>query len=258
MFLERHRQMIRSSLLIIGAAFCIAGVAFGQAPLKFEVASVKRASSGANPGDIPRNMDASPGHFAMFNVPLRYALEWAYNLKDFEISGPDWIKAEERYDMVAKAAGPATDQQIRLMLQALLIERFQMKTHTEKKELSVYVLLPGKGIPKLKESTGEGAPSLSGGPTGTSFHNQPVSRFTFLLTRRLDRPVLDMTGLKGAYDFTVDLSGLGFGGNPPPAESTGPSVFTAVQNDLGLKLEARKQAIDIFVIDSANKVPTEN
>jgi uncharacterized protein (TIGR03435 family) len=79
-----------------------------------------------------------------------------------------------------------------------------------------------------------------------------------MLTRRLDRPVLDLTGLKGTYDFTIDLSGLGFGGNPPPAESTGPSVFAAVQNDLGLKLEARKQSIDILVIDSAQKIPLQN
>ncbi len=232
--------------------------ALGQAPLKFEVALVKRATSGANPGDIPRNMDTSPGHFAMFNVPLRHALEWAYNLKDFEVSGPDWIKTEERYDIVAKAAAPVTDQQIRLMLQALLIERFQMKTHTEKKETSVYVLLPGKGAPRVKPASGSDAPSISGGTAGTSFHNQPISRFTFMLTRRMGRPVLDLTGLEGAQDFTVDLSGLGFNGNPPPAESTGPSVFTAVQNDLGLKLEARKQPIDILIIDTVNKIPTEN
>jgi len=77
----------------------------------------------------------------MRNVPLRYALEWAYNLKDYEISGPDWIKAEERYDIVAKAAGPATDFQMRPMLQALLTDRFQIKLHRETKDMNVYVLL---------------------------------------------------------------------------------------------------------------------
>lgn len=78
---------------------------FGQAKLSFEVASVKRVTSGPSPGDIPRNMDTNPGHFAMYNVPLRYAIEWAYDLKDFEISGPEWIKMDERYDIVAKAEG---------------------------------------------------------------------------------------------------------------------------------------------------------
>src|SRR5579862_6564008 len=84
----------------------------------FEVASVKRAQGGGPAGDIPRNMDPSPGHFAMRNVPLRYALEWAYDLKDWEISGPEWIKVDERFDIIAKASGPATDDQMRPMLQA--------------------------------------------------------------------------------------------------------------------------------------------
>ena len=249
------RTMMIASLVVFTSSAVL-----GQpsaAPARFEVASVKRAAGGGPVGDIPRNMDSSPGHFAMRHVPLRYALEWAYNLQDYEISGPVWIKADERYDIIATAPGASQDQ-MRLMLQTLLTERFQMKLHNEKKELSVYVLLPGKGPAKVKEAAADGQPSLGGGPGGTSFHNQPISRFTFMLTRRLDRPVLDMTGLKGTYDFTVDLSGLGFGGNPPPVESTGPSIFTAVQNDLGLKLEARKQPIDVLVIDSANKIPTEN
>src|SRR5437762_13380586 len=92
----------------------------------FEVASVKRAAGGGPPGDIPRNMDGSPGSFAMRNVPLRYALEWAYDLQDYEISGPDWINVEERYDIIAKAAGPATNDQMKPMLQALLLDRFRM------------------------------------------------------------------------------------------------------------------------------------
>lgn len=242
-------------------ALCAAGVAFGQTsgtPAKFEVSSVKRAVNGASPGDIPRNMDSSPGHFAMRNVPLRYALEWAYNLKDYEISGPDWIKGEERYDIIAQAAAPATDYQMRPMLQALLTERFQIKLHREAKDMNVYVLLPGKGEAKVKVAAADSQPSLSGSPAGTAFRAQPISRFTFMLTRRMDRPVLDETGLKGLYDFTVDTSGLGFGGREPEGESRGPSIFTAVQNDLGLRLEARKQPIQILVIDSVHKSPTEN
>jgi uncharacterized protein (TIGR03435 family) len=244
--------------LILTLAALAASAAFAQVGPTFEVASVKRADGGSGPGDIPRNMDSNPGHFAMYNVPLRYVLEWAYNLKDYEIAGPDWIKAEERYDIVAKAAGPVPAEKLRLMVQALIVERFRMKSHMETRETACYVLMPGKGPAKLKEAPADGTPSISGGAAGATFHNQPVSRFTFLLTRRLDRPVLDQTNLKGIYDFTIDLSGLGFGGNPPPPESTGPSIFTAVQNDLGLKLEARKQPVDILVIDSVEKVPVQN
>ena len=130
---------------------------------RFEVASVKRAEGGGPPGDIPRNMDNSPGHFAMHNVPMRYALEWAYDLKDYEISGPDWIKFDDRYDIVAKAAGPVSEEQTRQMLQTLLTERFQMKLHREKKDLSVYVLVPGKGAAKVKEAAGDG-PTITSGP----------------------------------------------------------------------------------------------
>lgn len=228
-----------------------------SAPLAFDVASVKRAERGGPPGDIPRNMDTSPGHFAMHNVPLRFPIEWAYDLKDYEISGPDWIKADERYDIIANAPG-ASDAQMRQMLQTLLTQRFQMKLHRETKELPVYVLVPGKGAPKFKEAPADEETGFSSTPTGIRFQHQPISRFTFMLTRRMDRPVLDLTGLKGFYDFTVDLSGLGFNGNPPAVDADGPSIFTTVQKDLGLKLEARKQPIEILVVDSVSKTPIEN
>lgn len=252
-------ENMRMFLAIAGAGFmaCAALAQSAGAPLAFDVASVKRAEGGGPPGDIPRNMDSSPGHFAMRNVPLRYALEWAYDLKDYEISGPDWIKADERYDIIANAPG-ASDAQMRQMLQTLLVQRFQMKLHRETKELPVYVLVPGKGTPKVKEAAADEQAGLSGGPAGANFLHQPISRFTFMLTRRMDRPVLDLTGLKGFYDFTVDLSGLGFNGAPPAVDTDGPSIFTAVQNDLGLKLEARKQPIEILVVDAVNKAPIEN
>jgi uncharacterized protein (TIGR03435 family) len=249
-------RSITSTSLILAAACTL----FGQttpAPLKFEVASVKRSHGGGPPGDIPRNMDTSPGHFAMANAPLRHFLIWAYELKDFEISGPDWIKTEERYDIIAKAGGPAPEDQVRQMLQTLLTERFQLKLHRETRELSVYVLAPGKGEPKVKPSTDESPASLNGNKPTVEFHKQPISRFTFMLTRRLDRPVLDQTGLKGLYDFSIDLSGLGFNGKEAE-DPNAPSVFTTVQRDLNLKLESRKEPISILVVDYANKVPIEN
>ena len=138
------------SLLLIGT------IASAQVHPTFEVASVKRGAGGGPPGDIPRNMDGSPGSFAMRNVPLRFALEWAYDLKDYEISGPDWINGEERYDIIAKAAGPATNDQMKLMLQALLLERFKMNVHREMRDLPVYVLLPGKGPAKVKPASTDG------------------------------------------------------------------------------------------------------
>jgi uncharacterized protein (TIGR03435 family) len=243
----------------IWIALLLAGVCAGQG-LKFEVASVKKVEGGTPPGDVPRNMDTTPGNFAMHNVALRFAVEWAWDLKDYEIIGPDWIKGEERYDIIAKAGRAASDNEMREMLQALLLDRFQMKIRRETKELPVYVLLPGKGEAKVKPAAADETPQLGGNAQGVTFTAFPISRFTFMLTRRMDRPVLDQTGLKGIYTYTVDLSGLGFAGRPAERQEgeAGPSIFTTVQRDLGLKLEARKEPISMLVIDSSNKVPTEN
>jgi uncharacterized protein (TIGR03435 family) len=231
----------------------VAQVAAAQQPA-FDAASVKKAQGGVPPGDIARNMDNSPGHFAMRNVPMRFLLEWAYDLKDYEVQGPAWIAGDEGYDIVATAPG-ATNDQMRLMLRNLIDHRFQMKSHWETRDTQCYVLTRGKGEPRLKASQGE--PSLGGRGGGPMFHNQPVSRFAFLLTRRMARPVLDETGLTGTYDFSVDLSGLGFNGAEAP-DNGGPSIFSAVQTDLGLKLQAARRPIKILIVDSANKSPTEN
>ena len=246
-----------TAIRIAASALALASSALWAQTAKFDVASVKIVTDGGPPGDIPRNMDTSPGHFAMRNVPLRFAVEWAYDLKDYEITGPDWIKGEMRYDIVASAGRPASDDEMRQMLQSLLIERFQMKVRRETKDVPVYVLLPGKGESKVKHVADDAAPSIAGGATGVTFTGQPISRFTFMLTRRMDRPVLDQTGLKGRYDFTIDLSGLGFGGREPEGPG-GPSVFTTVQRDLGLRLEAKKEPLSILVIDSVSKTPTAN
>jgi len=227
------------------------------APPAFEAASIKLAAPDeAGPGDIARNMDSSSGHFAMRNVPLRFCLEWAYDLKDYEVSGPDWINNENRYDIVATAPG-ASENTMRLMLQTLLSDRFQMKSHRETRNLDVYALLPGKGPAKVTEPTPGEQTSLGGGATGVKFTKQPISRLTFMLTRRMDRPVIDMTGLKGFYDFTLDTSGLGFGGNPPQ-DTSAPSIFTTIQENLGLRLQAQKAPIEILAVDHAEKTPTAN
>jgi uncharacterized protein (TIGR03435 family) len=224
----------------------------------FEVASVKRGADGGPPGDIPRNMDDSPGHFAMHNVPLRFIVEWAYDLKDFQLVGPEWIKVDERYDIMANAPGRATNDEMRLMLRTLLAERFQMKSHFEKREMLVYALLPGKGEPKLQKADPNSPQKMGGGLTGIQFNNFPLSRMTFLLTRRMDRPVLDLTGISGPFDYKVDLSGLGQNMGSSGYDGEGRSVFQAIQDDLGLKLEPRKHPVDVLVIDSVSKAPTQN
>ena len=132
-----------------------------------------------------------------------------------------------------------------------------MKVHFEKKEMQVYLLSRTNGAPKVKQADANGQATISGGPDGAQFHNQPISRFTFMLTRRLDRPVLDRTGLAGVFDFNIDLSGLGFNGGPPQ-NADAPTIFTTVQRDMGLKLESKKEPVDVLIVDHAEKTPIAN
>jgi uncharacterized protein (TIGR03435 family) len=236
--------------------FVLTGMA--QSAATFEVAVMKRNENLGPVSDIPRNLDPTPGHLRMEDVPLRQILQWAYDLKDYQIDGPRWIVADDRFDVVAKAAGPAREDEMRPMLQSLLADRIQLKVHRESRELPVYVLLPGKGPSKLKDAAAEEKQGVGLEGNLTAFHKFPVSRLEFMLSRRMDRPVIDLTGLKGIYDFALDLNGLGFNGNPPADPTAGPSIFTAVQDDLNLKLEARRYPVDVLVIDHAEKAPKAN
>lgn len=162
-------------------------------------------------------------------------------------------------------------RQIRGMLQALLADRFQLKIQPETKELPVYALLVGKDGPKLQESKGESVQIRSGsGPGEFSFQGTPMSTLAITLTWLTGRPVLDKTGLKGNYDFklqwTPDENQMqmfrGTGGGAASnlstaAEPSGPSIFTALQEQLGLRLESTKGPVETFVVEHAEK-PSEN
>jgi uncharacterized protein (TIGR03435 family) len=212
-------------------------------------------------------MDAAPGQFAMRNVNLLFALVWAYDLRDYQINGPNWI-TDDRYNIIARAPG-ATNDQMKLMLRSLLTERFHLAVHRETKQLPVYLLTLGKGTPQVKEPDPEGPHGLSSTPAGIRFHKEPIERLCFLLSRRMDRPVLDRTGLTGTYDYTVDTSGLArfitnAGDDPADiaklkaAQDASTPIFEAIQRDLGLKLESQKADLEFLVIDKGNKVPVEN
>jgi uncharacterized protein (TIGR03435 family) len=234
----------RAAVLVVAATSALFGqnaAPANSASPSFEVASVRPGDPRANkPGDIPVNSAGSSGSFVMRNVPLVYLLEWAYDLKDYEITGPDWVKSPQNsYDIVAKANGPASDAGLKPMLQTLLTERFQMKLHREKKTLDVYALLLGKGAPKLREPAPDAQADITGSANRTTYIRQPISRLAYTLTHRMDRPVIDMTGLNGLYDFTIDLSGLGVH-NDPYEVSAAPSVFISVEDNLGLRLQAQK------------------
>ena len=195
--------------------------------------------------------------------PLRQIIQYAYNLRDFQLNGgPDWL-ANAAWRIDAKSDAPDQGLWDKRMqeLQSVLIDRFHFTCHMETKEMPVYDLVLAKGGSKLKASTAEkkhDSTSLSG-HAGT-FHaagtGVGAQRIAELLASSLDRLVVDKTGLTGTYDFTLDWAS-DIGGQPTSEASSGPTMFTAVEEQLGLRLQPAKAPVPVMVIDHLEK-PTEN
>ena len=252
----------------------------GGVPLTFEVASIK-----------PADPDASGTRFRMIpgggvnlsNIDLTQLIEFAYDVQNFQVSGgPSWLRST-RFDILAKppASDPsigtrpmnnaelrALEGQLRERLKALLAERFQLTVHKDTKELPLYVLVLAKNGPKLQPSKeGDYHRGIRVGLGSMNVQAASMEMLAKTLSRPLGRPVLDRTGLKGNYDFNLNWTpdgepmGKGGAGEGPasgkPADVSGPSLFTAVQEQLGLKLESQKGPVEIIVIDKAEK-PSAN
>jgi uncharacterized protein (TIGR03435 family) len=261
-------QATPATVLIFFTSFAV----FAQPA--FEVASVKPAPPPTD-NRMRVGMSGDAGRVNFSNVTLINIMTRAYSVKDKQISGPDWLKSE-RYDIVATLPTGASRDQIPLMLQTLLADRFKLTLHRETKVLPIYALVVGKNGPKLHEADAEGGLRISMGPKGRKMAGSvSIARLADTLSAFMDRPVLDMTELKGNFDIDLDWkpdenqpSPFGGGGirSPEGAEekqtardsADAPSIFTAVQEKLGLKLEVRKSPVEILIIDHAERVPTEN
>jgi len=244
--MENNKIMMRA--MATAGLVVLTSQAFGQA---FEVASIKPNVS----GDGHSSTHTSKGGATMRNVSLKQCIEMAYDVKDYALSGPDWL-GSERFDIVAKPPSGTPEDQFKPMMQALLADRFKMTVHREPKTLSAYALVVGKNGPQLqKTEVGDGSHMNHDGHNGKSkLTGQRVSmpRLADFLARQLDRPVIDMTELTGVFDLKLEWADER---QPTP---DGPSIYTALQEQLGLKLEARKLPVEILVIDHVEKVPTEN
>jgi len=250
-----------------GIFVCILMAAFWCAALgqEFEVVSVKANKSASTSS----HSSSDPGRLTSTNVSLRSLIVTAYGMKDYQVEGPDWLSSA-RFDVAAKfpEALPRDREKynagLRAMMQKMLADRFKLVVHRDRKTFSVYGLIVGKRGIKFKEVPDAGSHSNSnnGHYVGTSV---TMAAFAEFLARRVDLPVLDMTGLKGSYDLTLDWvpeprqSGESKGDVPVVADSpTGATLLLAIQEQLGLKLESRKAPIEILVVDHAERVPTEN
>jgi len=254
-----------------------------QAPLAFDVASIKPNNSGA----IPEQVRFYPpsGRVTMTNVTVRRLIQQAYQLQDQQLSGgPGWI-ASERFDILANSEATNLSPMDRwAMVRALLADRFKLKTHVEMRELSVFALVlsrrDGTIGEHLKRVTPDCSPPaaprttpidlsipnqcgvLMGGPGRMNFRGVTMEAIAAQLSSRVGRSIVDRTGLAGRFDLDVEFA-------PTPVRSDGsdpslgdrptsdaPSIYTAIQEQLGLKLESQKTAIDVTVIDRVEH-PTE-
>ena len=220
----------------------------------FDAASVKVAPAGEFQEDR-EEVRSSPVGLTMRHASLASCIKWAYRLHDSQISGPAWLSSA-KFDILAKAATPTSEDQLRLMFQALLAERFGLVFHRDKKEAETYVLLLAKGGPKFHESKNEGVSTMTPGHFGFTAQRTSTSQLAEYLAIPLRRPVFDLTGLNGRYDFTLDLTV--FAGRDGQVDDTASLVLSAVQEQLGLKLEARKGPVEIFRIDHIESKPTGN
>ena len=230
--------------------------AFAQQPA-FEVASVKPVAPFARE---PIDIRILPNGVKITNLTLQNVVLQAFGVKRYQLSGgPEWMDSD-RFDITAKVSREVPSSEILAMLRALLADRFELKTHRESREGNVFMLVVARGGPKLKESTAtESRVSL--------FRNTPVDQpgvsYTIagqkasmeifasrLAEMEIGRPVLDRTGLRSEYDFK-----LTYATNDDPDVSA--PVYTAIQEQLGLKLEAGKGPIDMLFIDHAVK-PSAN
>jgi bla regulator protein BlaR1 len=234
------------------------------APAAFEAASVKPSRPGG-----ARTRSIEPGRITYLDTTLGGFIQLAYGLKRYQISGPDWIMngtSSERFDVVATAGSAVSAAVIKRMLGPLLVERFHLAFHRETRELPVYALAVAKGGSKIQAGDGGAAvmsPEVDG---GFSFKNWSMSSFADWLSMlgAVGRPVIDRTGLEGAYSFHANLFNLPKGASAVDMKMAmsnyddSDAVFAALREHLGLKLEAQKAPIEFLVIDHADKVPVEN
>jgi uncharacterized protein (TIGR03435 family) len=241
-------------------ALAITGVGQDRTRPEFEVASVKVVDLSKLGDAISMNLGTVRREEVTFgNATLNDCIRFAYNMaSDAQIAGPDWIKSKQvLYDIVAKGTPGASREQLQAMMQTLLAERFKLATHREQKEMSYLALVPAKNGPKIRS-----VKDVPDGFRGTNYGGRinnilQMPGLAYLLSRfETERPIIDRTGLTGMYEVKLEWTASRQAQNADTAP--GPSLFTAVTEQLGLKLEARKGLVEILVVDRVEKLPTEN
>jgi uncharacterized protein (TIGR03435 family) len=233
--------------------------------LRFEVASLKPSEPGGRGGGIR----PAPGgmRYLANNCPIKLMIQVAYRVKAEQIiGGPGWLDTD-RFDLDAKAEKASSAAELHVMLMNMLVDRMQMKFHHEKKEMRMYALTVDKSGPRATphEAANAGEPWVDIA-TEKFLHLKmkatcaPMDYFAFQLSLLMDLPVVDLTGLKGGYDFNLEFTrelppGFPEGGkiNGEDPDTSGPTVYAALKQQLGLELKAQKGPVEVIVIDHAER-----
>jgi len=286
---------MNSIIRILLASLLLPALSFAQVRKEFEVASIKPAAQRPiNEVVVGVHIDGSQARISYLS--LKDYIGTAFRIRGNQIIGPDWL-ASQRFDIVAKIPEGASQADVPEMLQALLMDRFQMKIHRETRDLPVYTLKIASTGLRLTESPGDangtgtvdvaaggnanglamnfgGGSSISVGSSTLEIKRLTMRMIADSLTRFLDRSVVDMTNLKGAYDLTVDLTpedrismmiraAVNAGMTVPSQalammdNASNASIFEGLKK-AGLTLEPQKAPLDVLVIDAIEKTPTEN
>lgn len=262
--------MSRIAVTVAICSVCAVASLARQPTARFEVASVKPNHTDAEP-----SMTVPPrGTVAIVNVPLENVIVNAYGIPAFRVlDAPEWIK-RERFDISAKIPDDAGPGQLRSMLQSLLEDRFKLRVRRETREQPIYTVViarsDGRLGPRLKQSSADcasaakaaSAPAFSPDPQcGALFgvgpgggriisRGQPLARVISALSMAVSRGVVDQTGLQGPFDVELEWSSdVGAGAT----NSNTPSIFTALQEQLGLRLEPSRGPVEVLLIDSVER-----
>lgn len=261
----KRRTAIRMLLSItIAASPALLAQAGNTAPSAtpvFDVAAIRQNL--ATRGRPRINSTPFDGNFTATYATLKFLIEYAYGLPQTQvIGGPDWLNST-RFDIKAKSSIALNEQlhnlpsdqgklDKRLMLRSLLTERFKLKAHQETRELPIFALVVAKNGPKLDKSD-EGAPIVRGweGHLTVEGGENTVANFAAELSKRVGRIVLDKTGIKGRYSIDLDWS------EDNDIDDDTPSIFTAIREQLGLRLQSQKAPVPVVIIDHV-EMPSEN
>jgi uncharacterized protein (TIGR03435 family) len=252
---------------IVGFLTLLTCGALGQAPaqtvaksLVFDVASIKvNNQTIRRDGPSPPQLDAihvEPDGVTMRAITMMACIKWAFEVNAGQITGPEWLRSEH-FDIAAKASGLTSDGQLRQMMQALLADRFKLAVHRETKQLSVYNLVEAKGGIKCKPEEGDGEAVVTPARGGVAtIQRANLSLIADLLSDELGQPVINQTGLKGRFTCTADPRPY----VPDPSQPIDrlSMIITLLQEQFGLKLEAKKQAVEMVIVDHLEKTPTAN